>query len=164
MPEAPAPSSQTPTIISITQLATHPIPPGAANATWPNVLHTRVADVVASMGRPPWAKRIIADERQLVTLIATPPGGGNRPHWHRDFDEWWVVLGGRLEWELTGGTRIQAGLGDIVWVPRGTVHHIMTLGDEVSMRLAVAMPPAWHYYSPCEQCGFADDGPKAWHA
>ena len=86
-----------------------PIPPTAANATWPNVLHTRVADVIAQMKPPPWSKRIIADERQLVTLIATPPGGGNRPHWHRDFDEWWVVLGGVLEWELTGGTVGPAG-------------------------------------------------------
>src|SRR5438094_3368800 len=56
-----------------------PIPPTAANATWPNVLHTRVADVIAQMKAPPWSKRIIADERQLVTLIASPPGGGNRP-------------------------------------------------------------------------------------
>jgi mannose-6-phosphate isomerase-like protein (cupin superfamily) len=61
----------------------------------------------------PWSKRLIADERQLVTLIASPPGGGNRPHWHRDFDEWWVVLGGVLEWELTGGTVFRANKDDI---------------------------------------------------
>ena len=66
----------------------------AANPAWPNVLHTRVAEVVSRWGRPPWSKRIIADERKLVTLIASPPGGGNRPHWHREFDEWWVVLAG----------------------------------------------------------------------
>lgn len=159
-----SPDASTPPAILISHLATHPIPPTAARDTWPNVLHTRVADVVAQMGTPPWAKRIIADERQLVTLIATPPGGGNRPHWHRDFDEWWVVLAGELEWELTGGTVVQAKESDIVWVPRGTVHHIRTKGDRVSMRLAVAMPPAWHYYSPCEQCGFADDGPREWRA
>ena len=150
--------------IVISHFAAGPIPPTAANASWPNVLHTRIADVVAQMGPPPWAKRVIADERQLVTLIATPPGRGNRPHWHRDFDEWWVVLGGSLEWELTGGTVFQASERDIVWVPRGTVHHIRTVGDQVSMRLAVAMPPAVHYYSPCEQCGFADDGPAQWSA
>jgi hypothetical protein len=26
------------------------------------------------------------------------------------------------------------------------------------------MPPANHYYSPCEQCGYADDGPREWCA
>jgi hypothetical protein len=26
------------------------------------------------------------------------------------------------------------------------------------------MPPANHYYSPCEQCGYDDDGPREWCA
>ena len=150
--------------ISINHLVTGPAPPAAANASWPNVLHTRIADVVATMGPPPWSKRIIADERQLVTLIATPPGGGNRPHWHRDFDEWWVILGGRLEWELTGGTVVKGDKDDIVWVPRGTVHHIRNMGTELSLRLAVAMPPAMHYYTACDQCGYDDEGPRQWTA
>ncbi len=153
-----------PSTIVIRRLASGPGPPGAANATWPNVLHTRIADVVRQMGLPPWSRRLIADERQLVTLIASPPGGGNRPHWHRDFDEWWVVLAGLLEWELTGGVVLRASPSDIVWVPRGTVHHIRNVGEELSLRLAVAMPPATHYFSPCEQCGYTDDGPREWNA
>jgi len=150
--------------ISISKLADGPCPPTAANSTWPNVLHTRVGDLVEKMGPAPWSKRIIADERNLVTLIASAPGGGNRPHWHREFDEWWVVLAGTLEWELTGGTVVQGKKDDIVWVPRGTVHHIRNVGQDLSLRLAVAMPPAMHYFSPCEQCGFTDDGPREWHA
>jgi mannose-6-phosphate isomerase-like protein (cupin superfamily) len=149
---------------AITDRVSGPIPPRVLNATWPNVLHTRVDDVVGRMGPPPWSRRIIADERQLVTLIANPPGGGNRPHWHADFDEWWVVLAGQIEWELTGGTVFRAGATDIVWVPRGTVHHIRNAGEAVSLRLAVAMPPAVHYYSGCEQCGYTDDGPGEWRA
>ena len=153
-----------PPAILIGPVATAPTAPAAAGATWPNVLHTRITDVARLMGPPPWSKRLIADERQLVTLIATPGGGGNRPHWHRDFDEWWVVLAGRLEWELTGGIALQATQSDIVWVPRGTVHHIRTVGEELSLRLAVAMPPATHYFSPCEQCGYTDEGPREWSA
>jgi mannose-6-phosphate isomerase-like protein (cupin superfamily) len=157
MPEPPA-------SIVIPRLAESPTPPHSAGATWPNVLHTRTADVIAAEGRPPWARRIIADERQLVTLIASPPGEGNRPHWHREFDEWWVVLGGTLEWELTGGGVVRAVKDDIVWVPRGTVHHIRNVGPDLSLRLAVAMPPASHHFSPCEQCGYTDDGPREWRA
>lgn len=156
----PAPTAT----IVITQLAAGPTPPTGASATWPNVLHTRIADVVGQMGSPPWSRRLIADERQLVTLIASPPGGGNRPHWHREFDEWWVVLAGHLEWELTGGIVVQATKDDLVWVPRGTVHHIRNRGQELSLRLAVAMPPALHYFSSCEQCGYTDDGPREWCA
>ena len=39
-----------------------------------------------------------------------------------------------------------------------------TVGTENSLRLAVAMPPATHYFSPCEQCGYDDDGPRQWDA
>ena len=150
--------------LNITDVVTGPIAPRVVNATWPNVLHTRIADVAREMGPPPWSRRIIQDERNLVTLIANPPGTGNRPHWHRDFDEWWIVLAGQLQWELTGGVVVRANKDDIVWVPRGTVHHIQNVGDENSLRLAIAMPPALHIYSPCEQCGYAEDGPAEWGA
>ena len=150
---------ESPVTIVVNRLALGPTAPDAGSP-----LLTRVGEVVAQMGPAPWSKRIIADERNLVTLIASPPGGGNRPHWHREFDEWWVVLGGQLQWELTGGVVVNAAKDDIVWVPRGTVHHIRNVGDDLSLRLAVAMPPAWHVYSPCEQCGFADDGPREWCA
>lgn len=113
------------------------------------------------MGPPPWSKHLIADERQLVRLIASPPGG-NRAHWHREFDERWIVPAGELEWELTSGGGVRAAKDDVVWVPRGAVHHIRNMGDGLSLRLAVAMPPAWHSYSPCEQCGYTDDGPREW--
>jgi mannose-6-phosphate isomerase-like protein (cupin superfamily) len=116
------------TTITIPHFATGPTPPRAANPEGPNTLRTRVAELVAKMGPPPWSRRVIQDERQLVTLIANRPGGGNRPHWHADFDEWWVVLAGELTWELTGGIVVDARKDDIVWVPRGTVHHIKTAG------------------------------------
>ncbi|MFI5375829.1 MAG: cupin domain-containing protein [Candidatus Rokuibacteriota bacterium] len=153
-------TAESPVTIMINRLAAGPTAP----ASGASPLLTRVAEVVAQMGPAPWARRIISDERNLVTLIASSPGGGNRPHWHREFDEWWVVLGGRLQWELTGGVVVNAAKDDIVWVPRGTVHHIRNVGDDLSLRLAVAMPPAWHVYHPCEQCGFADDGPREWCA
>ena len=152
-----------PVTVTITDLAKGPTAP-RANATWPNALHMRIDDVVRSKGPAPWSQRLIADERNLVTLIASAPGGGNRPHWHREFDEWWMVLAGTLEWELTGSVVVRARKDELVWVPRGTVHHICNVGDDLSLRLAVAMPPAWHYFSPCEQCGFDDDGPREWCA
>ena len=149
------------TTLNITDVVSGPIPPRVMNPTWPNSLHMRIADVVAKAGPPPWSVRLIADERNLVTLIANPPGTGNRPHWHKDFDEWWVIMAGHLKWELTGGTVIEAAKDEIVWVPRGTVHHIQNVGDEMSLRMAIAMPPAVHYFNACEQCGYTDDGPRA---
>ena len=151
--------------LNITDVVTDgPIPPRVVNATWPNVLHTQIDEIVKQRGPAPWSHRVISDERNMVTLIATAPGSGNRPHWHRDFDEWWVVMAGELEWELTGGTIVRAKKDDIVWVPRGTVHHIRAVGEEMTLRLAVAMPPAIHVYHDCEQCGFHSAGPAEWGA
>lgn len=130
-----------------------PIPPRVLSATSPNMLHTRVSEVVKEMGDPPWSRRIVEDERNYVTLIANNPGTGNRPHWHRDFDEYWVILEGELQWELTGGTVIRAKKDDIVFVPRGTVHHIQNVGNGLSLRLAFALPPAEHIWSDCAECG-----------
>ena len=54
--------AEAPVSIVIGRLADGPSPP-AAGATWPNVLHTRVGELAATMGPAPWAKRLIADER-----------------------------------------------------------------------------------------------------
>ena len=149
------------TLLNIADVVSGPIPPRVVNTAWPNMLLTRIPEVVERMGPPPWSVCLIRDERNVVTLIASSPGAGNRPHWHKDFDEWWMILAGRLQWELTGGTVFEATRDDLVWVPRGTVHHIKNVGDDLSLRLAVSMPPAVHYFEPCEQCGYTDDGPRA---
>jgi mannose-6-phosphate isomerase-like protein (cupin superfamily) len=88
---------------------------------------------------------MVEDKRNLVTLIAAPPGSGNRPLWHKDFDEWWVIFAGRPRWELAGGTALEAVKDDIIWVPRGTVQHIKNVGDELWLRMAISMPPTVHY-------------------
>jgi hypothetical protein len=69
-------SVASPVTLLINRLAAGPTAPAADGPP----LLTRVADVVARMGPGPWARRLIADERNLVTLIASPPGAGNRPH------------------------------------------------------------------------------------
>ncbi|MEE8363641.1 MAG: cupin domain-containing protein [Dehalococcoidia bacterium] len=147
---------------TITDTVDGPIPPRVDSDTWPGVLHTRPADLAKRMGTPPWFTPVIVDERNQVTLIAGGPGHGNRPHWHEDFDEWWFILAGELQWELTGGRTLAARKGDIVWVPRGTTHHIKNVGDEISLRVAVGMPPGIHYYHDCDVCGHSDDGPREW--
>ncbi len=148
-----------PGAVNISDVVEGPIPPRSDNETWPNKLHTRLADVTDALGEPTWYERLLEDERNFVTIVGDSPGSGNRAHWHPDFDEWWVVMAGELQWELTGGETIRAAEGDIVWVPRGTVHHISNVGAGLSVRLAVAMPPGTHCFEPCESCGYSEDGP-----
>ena len=138
---------------AIDDVVVGPMPPRVDNSTGPGTMHIQIQEVVDRMGPAPWAELLIEDERNLGTLIASAPGQGNRAHWHSNFDEWWVVISGKLRWELTGGKIIHAVQGDVVWIPRGTVHHIVTEGDEMSLRFAVAMPPAVHVWqNECENC------------
>ena len=138
---------------AITDVVQGPIPPRVDNSEGVGTLHIKIQEVVDRMGEPPWAEKLIEDERNVGTLIASAPGQGNRAHWHSNFDEWWVVMAGKLRWELTGGKIIHAQKGDIVWIPRGTVHHIVTEGDEMSLRFAIALPPAVHHWmDDCDNC------------
>lgn len=50
-----------------------------------------------------------------------PPGGGPPPHVHRQEDETFYVLDGELEF-LLGEELVTGRTGDVVFVPRGTVH------------------------------------------
>ena len=138
---------------AIADVVEGPIPPRVDNDFGPGMIHIEIDDIVQQMGPPPWSKLIIEDERNRGTLIASMPGHGNHAHWHAAFDEWWFVMAGELRWELTGGRIIHAKKGDIVWIPRGTVHHIVTEGEAMSLRFAVAMPPAVHVWQEeCENC------------
>jgi quercetin dioxygenase-like cupin family protein len=140
-------------VAAIEDVVEGPIPPRVDEEFGPGMMHIEIQKVVDRMGPPPWSTMLIEDERNRGTLIASAPGQGNHAHWHAAFDEWWVVMAGKLRWELTGGKIIHAVKGDIVWIPRGTVHHIVTEGDEMSLRFAVAMPPAVHeWQEDCENC------------
>jgi quercetin dioxygenase-like cupin family protein len=140
-------------VAAISDVVEGPILPRVDASFGPGMMHIEIDEIVKEMGSPPWSKLLIEDERNLGTLIAADPGQSNHAHWHSDFDEWWFVMAGELRWELTGGKIINAQKGDIVWIPRGTVHHIITVGDEMSLRFAVAMPPAVHIWQEeCENC------------
>jgi len=75
---------------------------------------------------------------------ALPQGNSSRRHYHPDNDEFWVVMGGELRWEIEGQEPICAKTGDIVRVPRKTAHNIVTVGDEPSLRLAIGIPDIPH--------------------
>lgn len=69
-----------------------------------------------------------------------PPGGGPPPHVHRNEDETFYVLEGRVDFRL-GDERVTAGPGDFVNVPRGEVHNFHNAGGEEA-RLILTFTPA----------------------
>jgi quercetin dioxygenase-like cupin family protein len=69
-----------------------------------------------------------------------PPGGGPPPHIHTREDETFYVLEGEVEF-LLGEETIDAGPGDFVNIPRGTVHRFENTGSETA-RLVLTFTPA----------------------
>src|SRR5918998_1697922 len=69
-----------------------------------------------------------------------PPGGGRPPHIHRNEDETFYVLEGRVSIRL-GDETITAGAGDFVNVPRGVVHCFKNEGSATA-RMILTFTPA----------------------
>ena len=71
--------------------------------------------------------------------ITTRPGDGPPPHVQHWEDESFYVLEGEYEF-LDGGRTIRAGVGSLIYVPRGNLHTHMNVGREPG-RLLVSQTP-----------------------
>lgn len=117
------------------------------NLAPPNRIHTSLDYMIERHGlENSWAEQVLLDQRNRANLIHSMPGEGNRPHWHPDMDEWWVVMKGEIEWKVGNDAPFTAKRGDVVFVEAGRAHAINTVGDESSIRLAVTSPDVVHHF------------------
>ncbi len=112
----------------------------------PNMLLTRTSELLTSSDQRRFT--IIEDDLNTMYLIRERPGDVSNAHWHFDFDEWWVIGGGALLFEVgEGRPKLSAREGDIVFTPRGFRHQISTVGDEVSLRMPVTTADNVHIWT-----------------
>ena len=111
-----------------------------------NQLHTKFSEFQELSNKNSWAKRIVYNNIFAAHLICQKPGETNRTHFHKNDDEWWVVLDGRIKWWIEGEEIIYAEKGDIIFVESGKQHKIKTIGDGNSLRLAISPPDIPHYH------------------
>ena len=72
-----------------------------------NLNTVKLTQIKKELGNPPWAVRIILNERFGGVLIAQNPGEGNRLHYHSDTAECWVIMEGKWEWYIEDiGTKV----------------------------------------------------------
>ena len=109
-----------------------------------NQIQNRLGDVVAERGDAPWVERLVLTDEVVATLICMPPGNSSRRHYHPENDEFWIVLGGELVWHIEDEEPRTAVTGDVMRVPRGKAHNIVTVGDGPSLRLAIGIPDIPH--------------------
>lgn len=110
-----------------------------------NVRLTNIDAIKQRMGPAPWLHLLVYSGDDQTGLICQPPGEGAQRHCHVTHDEWWVVLEGEFEWRLDDEV-VKAGKGDVVFLPRGTVHSIVCTSPEPGIRLACGARDMEHIY------------------
>ena len=107
----------------------------------PNLIHTRTDELMARNGEPPWSEVVVENEQVQGTLICHAPGMANKPHWHPDINEWWLLLKGEVSYNYSKSRPpFHMKEGDVVFMPKGFRHELTTIGDVPSLRLAIGTP------------------------
>ncbi len=104
-------------------------------------------EMKAEMGPAPWSRQIVLADHVCGVVIYQNPGQEGDWHCH-DYDEWWVILEGEIEWVVEGSedTPVRAKAGHFVFVPAMTFHQIYPKGDGPSVRVAITLPGTGHLH------------------
>ncbi len=78
----------------------------------------------------------------LVEHLFTPRTLAAPMHRHHDEDEYSYVLTGRIG-AVIEGREVEAGVGDLLFKPRGQWHTFWNAGDEPASCLELISPAAW---------------------
>lgn len=96
--------------------------------------------------------------KYTVFIGVTPPGAGPPPHYHKNEDEWFFPLEGRVEFFLNGSWQ-EVPVGSVIFLPRGTVHTFRNCGETPLKMLTHTAPAGFEIFF--ERCAaeFAKPGP-----
>jgi mannose-6-phosphate isomerase-like protein (cupin superfamily) len=98
------------------------------------------------MGGGSWSYPVVYNDTDQVCFIQQQPGEGCRNHYHATKAEFWVVFQGAFEWRLGDGSIVEAKEGEIVYLPKGTVHTIICTSLNPGVRLACGARDMEHIY------------------
>ncbi len=111
-------------------------------------MNLRIARHKEIMGRhgqgERWAERLIEDGRNRAVWISGPPGTPPDPHIHPDFNEWWIALDGRTQWQIGQYEPVLSEWGDIIMAPAGFSHDIQPKEGVQAIRFGVTHPDGNH--------------------
>ena len=92
-----------------------------------------------------WSHCLVNTESNSCTLICQLPGEGNRLHYHKDWNEWWLILQGEWIWSIDGEDKIIKE-GDHVFIEKEKWHKITASGNKPAIRMAVSRYDVVHTY------------------
>lgn len=107
-------------------------------------LLAHIKELVKGLEPPPEEdvamKEIARSEFQSVHVVFMPVGKKVRAHYHRERDEFYVVLQGRAKLRI-GNDIYEVGEGHVAFIPRGTIHGIESVGADPLIVVFVSTPP-----------------------
>jgi quercetin dioxygenase-like cupin family protein len=113
----------------------------------PNKPHTKLSEVKAKhAGLENWREEIVSDDLLHADYISAAPGSKVSKRFHSDTREWWIVMAGKIRFEIEGQDSFIATKGSMVQVPYQTIYAMETVGDEPSLRLEVNIANAQTLY------------------
>jgi mannose-6-phosphate isomerase-like protein (cupin superfamily) len=113
----------------------------------PTLNSINLEEIKREMGPPPWSRLVVLSDHVAAAVIYQGSGQINDRHCH-DYDEWWVVMEGEIDWIIEGreDNPVHTKVGDFVFVPALTFHHIFPTGGKPSIRVGVALPGHGHMH------------------
>lgn len=107
--------------------------------------------VIVQDGNRPGA--FVSDDKTFVNVIrghgTPPPPSSDLGHFHLDFDEFWFILEGQIDYQIEGAPFFSATEGDVVYVPKGRWHRASSGGEAMSTRVAInPRPDGMHNFQP----------------
>jgi len=107
-----------------------------------------------------WAEQLVEDGRNRAVWISGPPGTPPDPHIHPDFNEWWIALDGRTQWQIGQYEPVLSSWGDIIMAPAGFAHDIRPKEGVQAIRFGVTHPNSNHDIKGVAPCRLipVDDG------
>ncbi len=105
-------------------------------------------DIVQGGGR---AGAFVSENGNFMNVINQPgaptPPDTNLGHWHTDYNEFWYIAQGQVDYKLEGRPVINAHVGDVVYAAKGLYHRASGGGTGMSTRIAInPRPEGLHNY------------------
>jgi mannose-6-phosphate isomerase-like protein (cupin superfamily) len=95
-------------------------------------------------GEVNWTELVVYDKNNRAEVTSAGPGSKLPRQLHSDAPEYWVVLEGRIRFEVEDPPgefqTFEAGKGDLVLAPERHLFSLQVIGSEPAIRLAVTLP------------------------
>ncbi len=144
----PAPTAKGKTYV-LASYRTPPDPYTEQNKPYVDFLKDYVANPNPAKGDHAFVK----DTTNFMNIIrghGTPtPPDSNKGHFHIDYNEFWVIAEGTIDYKMEGMPVYTANVGDVVYAPQGRWHRASWAGTGMSTRIAInPRPEGMHNFDP----------------